>query len=188
MPSLLEVVKALYGTWRFAWLDRGAMRYFDLSHRGVWRSFWAGAICYPVDIALVLYRLDADTLAQSGLLHILIVETISYVAGWAAYPLIALGLCTWLGREEQGFEFIVAYNWAQVPQAVLSALAVLVAKTVLPEELTPDLDLLVVALCAGYEWFIARIAIGAGGWIALAMVLIDYVLSSILNLTAVSLY
>ena len=44
MPSLVEVVQALYGTWRFARLDRGAMRYFDLSHRGVWRSFWAAAL------------------------------------------------------------------------------------------------------------------------------------------------
>ena len=188
MPRLVEVVQALYGTWRFARLDRGAMRYFDLSHRGVWHSFWAAALCYPFDIAVVIHHLDADTLAQSGLLHILIVETISYVAGWAAYPLIALGLCTWLGREEQGFDFVVAYNWAQVPQGLLSAFVVLAAAPLLPDDLVPDLGLLIIALCAGYEWFIARIAIGAGGWIAAAMVLIDYVLSSILNSTATSLY
>jgi len=41
MPSRAEVVQALYGTWRFARLDRSAARFFDLSHHGVWQSFWA---------------------------------------------------------------------------------------------------------------------------------------------------
>jgi|SRR5579864_2912713 len=188
MPSSAEVVQALYGTWRFARLDRSAMRFFDLSHHGVWRSFWAAAICYPLYVILLLERLDADTIAQSGFVHILIVETIGYVTGWAALPLIVLGFCRWLGREEQGFDFIVVYNWSQVLQTALFVLVALVVKPMFPAEVTPDIDFLADAAILAYEWFIALIAIGAGGWIALAIVLIDIVVGMILFMITTGLY
>jgi hypothetical protein len=188
MPTSTEVVQALYGTWRFARLDRGAMRFFDLSHHGVWRSFWAAALCYPLYVVLLLARLDTDTIAQSGWLHILIVETIGYVAGWAAFPLIVLGFCRWIGREEQGFDFIVVYNWSQVLQTALFVLVAVIIKPFLPTEIAPNVDLLADAAILAYEWFIALIAIGAGGWIAAAIVLIDVMLGTILVMTAASLY
>jgi hypothetical protein len=188
MPSSTEVVQALYGTWRFARLDRSAMRFFDLSHPGVWRSFWAAPICYPLYVALLLQRLDADTIAQSGFLHILIVETIGYVAGWAAFPLVVLGFCRWIGREEQGFDFIVVYNWSQVLQTALFLLVAVIVKPLLPTELAPDIDVIADAAILAYEWFIALVAIGAGGWIAAAVVVIDVMLGTILVLTAGSLY
>ena len=188
MPSSAEVVQALYGTWRFARLDRSAMRFFDLSHHGVWRSFWAAALCYPLYVILLLEDLDADTITQSGFAHILIVETIGFVTGWAAFPLIVLGFCRWLGREEQGFDFIVVYNWSQVLQTALFVLVALVIKPIFPAEVAPDIDGLAYAATLAYEWFIALIAIGAGGWVALAFVLIDAVLGTILLLIAQSLY
>lgn len=188
MPSRHEVAQALYGTWRLARLDRGGMGYFDLSHEGVWRSFWAAAICYPGYVALLLLRLDADTIAQSGLIHILIVESIAYVAGWCAFPLVVLGFCRWLGREESGFDFIVAYNWSQVLQTALLLVVGLVVKQLLPDELAPDLDLIADVAILAYEWFIAYVAVGAGGWIAVAIVLIDVVLGSILVMISTSLY
>lgn len=188
MPSRHEMALALYGTWRLARLDRGAMAYFDLSHQGVWRSFWAAAICYPGYIALLLLRLDADTIAQAGLLHILIVESIGYVVGWTAFPLVIFAFCRWLGREESGFDFIVAYNWSQVLQTVLLLVVGLVIKQFLPDEAAPDLDLAADVAILAYEWFIAFVAIGAGGWIAAAVVLTDVVLGSILVMIAASLY
>jgi len=188
MPSSGEVVQALYGTWRFARLDRSAMRFFDLSHRGVWRSFWAAVLCYPLYVILLLHRLDADTIAQSGFLHILIVETIGYVAGWAAFPLIVLGFCRWLGHEEKGFDFIVVYNWSQVLQTALFVLVALIIKPMLPDELGQDVDLISDAAILAYEWFIALIVIGAGGWIAATIVLFDVILGTILVLTGASLY
>ncbi len=188
MPSRAEIVRALYGTWRFARLDRGAARFFDLSHAGVWRSFWAAPICYPLYVVLLLQRLDADTLAQSGFLHILIVETIAYVSGWAAFPLVVLGFCRWIGHEEQGFDFIAVYNWSQILQTALFVLVALVVKPLLPTEIAPDIDLIADAVVLAYEWFIALVMLGAGGWIAGAVVLIDVVLGTILVITASSLY
>jgi hypothetical protein len=187
MPSRAEIWQALYGAWRFARLDRHAMHYFDLSHRGVWRSFWAAPICYPGFLVLLWLRLDDQTLAQSSFGHILLVETIGYVVAWCAFPLAVLGLCRWLGREEQGFEFVTAYNWSQVLQTVLFVLVGLIG-LLLPAGPASDLDLVSYVAALGYEWFIALVAIGAGGWIAGAVVVIDIVLGSFIVLLAGSLY
>ena len=188
MPRLGEVVQALYATWRLARLDRGAMRLFDLSHRGVWRSFWSAALCYPGFLILLFLRLDSATIARSGLAHILLVETIGYVIAWTAFPLLVLGLCRAIGREDEGFEFIVAYNWSQALQTAFLLLVGLVIDQILPRDVGADFDLVAYLVLLGYEWFIALVAIGAGGWIAAAVVVADVVLGSFVVAIAASLY
>ncbi|HEY3917322.1 MAG TPA: hypothetical protein VGL83_05995 [Stellaceae bacterium] len=187
MPTGAEIWQALYGAWRFARLDRQALHYFDLTHRGVWRSFWAAAICYPGFLVLLWLRLDHETLARSSLGHIFLVETIGYVIGWCAFPLAALGFCRWLGHENEGFEFITAYNWSQVLQTVFFLLLALVG-AMLPATLGADLDLAGYVLMLAYEWFIALVVIGAGGGVAVAIVIIDVVLGSIIVVLASGLY
>lgn len=187
MPRLVEILQALYGAWRLARLDRQAMHYFDLSHRGVWRSFWAAPLCYPGFLVLLYLRLDDATLAQSGLGHIVLVETIGYVIAWAAFPLVILAFCRWLGREDRGFEFVTAYNWSQAIQTAFFVLVALLG-VLLPATLAPDLDLASYVAVLGYEWFIALVAIGAGGGIAAAVVAIDVVLGAFIAVTAGSLY
>jgi hypothetical protein len=188
MPKASEIAQALYGTWRLALLDRRGMQCFDLSHRGVWRSFWAAALVYPGFVVLVWSRLDATTVAQSGLAHILLVESIGYVVAWTAFPLAIIGLCQTLGREDQGFEFITAYNWAQVLQTVVLLLVVLVIDQLLPASARPDLGFLAYVVLLAYEWFIALVAIGAGGWVATAVVFIDLVLGTFIVAIAGALY
>ncbi len=187
MPRGAELWQALYGAWRLLRLDRQAMRYFDLSHRGVWRSFWAALYCYPGFLLLLWLRLDAETIAQSSLARIFLVETIGYVVAWCAFPLAAIGVCRWIGREEEGFEFITAYNWSQLLQ---TAFFVLIAAISLPLADSAALGLGRLALIAmlAYEWFIALVAIGAGGWIAAAMVLLDVALGSLIVVIDASLY
>lgn len=187
MPRGAELLQALYGAWRLARLDRQAMHYFDLSHRGVWRSFWAAVYTYPGFLLLLWLRLDAPTIAQSGLGRILLVESIGYVAAWCAFPLAAIGICRWLGREDEGFDFVIAYNWSQVLQ---TAFFVLVALIGLPLSDSAALVLARIGLIAmlGYEWFIALVAIGAGGWVAAGMVVLDVVLGSFIVVITASLY
>jgi hypothetical protein len=188
MPNKAELARALHAAWRLARLDRGGLLEFDLSHHGVWRSFWAAAICYPGFLVLLFARLDADTIAQSGFLHIAIVESIGFVAAWSAFPLIVLAYCKWIGREDRGFEFIVAYNWSQVLQTALLLLAAIGNATIFPDQVGPDVDLVAYVAALGYEWFIALVAIGAGGWIATSIVFFDLALGAILSALAQSLY
>ncbi len=188
MPKAAEIAQALYGTWRLALLDRRGMQCFDLSHRGVWRSFWAAALVYPGFVILLWTRLDATTIAQSGLTHIQLVESIGYVVAWTAFPLAIIGLCQALGREDEGFEFITAYNWAQVLQTAAMLLVVLLSDRLLPAAASSDFTLLAYIVLLAYEWFIALVAIGAGGWIATAVVFIDMVLGTFIVAIAGALY
>ena len=188
MPRGAEILQALYGTWRFARLDRGAMRYFDLSHAGVWRSFWAAAYAYPLFVALVLLRLDAETLERASRLYILAIQTIGYVIGWTAFPLLVIEFTRRIGRGERGFEFVVAYNWSQILQTALLVLVALLVKFVMPKGAAGNLDLLATLAILAYEWFIALIAIGAGGWVAVTIVFLDIAVGTSVMLIAGSLY
>jgi len=187
MPSRTEIWQALYGAWRFARLDRNAIHYFDLSHRGTWRSFWAASLCYPGFLFLVWSRIDEQTLAQSSLGHIFLVETIGYVVAWTAFPLAALALCRALRREERGFDFITAYNWSQLLQTALFVLVALIG-LVVSAGAAGALDRASLVVTMVYEWYIALVAIGAGGWIAGTLVMIDLCISVFIAVVTASLY
>jgi hypothetical protein len=187
MPSGTEISQALYGAWRLAHLDRTAMRHFDLSHRGTWRSFWAALYCYPFFLLERWLELPSENVADAGLGHIFLVESIGYVVGWTAFPLAALALCRWLGREERGFDFITAYNWSVVLQTALFVLIGLVS-LIVPDGTAVALQRLGLIAALIYEWFIALVAIGAGPWIAGLIVTLDIVLGLFIQLTTLSLY
>jgi hypothetical protein len=187
MPSGAEISQALYGAWRLAHLDRKAMHYFDLSHRGTWRSFWAALYCYPFFLLERWLELPSENVADAGVGHIFLVESIGYVIGWTAFPLAALALCRWLGREERGFDFVTAYNWSVVLQTALFVLIGLLA-LVLPDSAAVALQRLGLIAALIYEWFIALVAIGAGPWIAGLIVTLDIVLGLFIQLTTLSLY
>ncbi|HEY1505592.1 MAG TPA: hypothetical protein VGF92_14890 [Stellaceae bacterium] len=187
MPRGAELWQALYGAWRFALLDRQALRYFDLSHRGTWRSFWAAAYCYPFFLLERWLELPAGDVASAGLGHIFFVESIGYLIGWTAFPLAALALCRALGREERGFDFITGYNWSILLQIALFVLIGLLS-LVLPDSAGVALQRLGLIAALIYEWFIALVAIGAGPWIAGVIVIVDIVIGLFIQITALSLY
>jgi len=189
MAAWREVSIGMYGAWRLARLDRSAIALFDRSMEGVWRSFIAAAICYPGFLILVTLRLESAQLEQSGLLHIWLVETIGYVIAWCAFPLLVFRFCRFLGREAQGFDFIIAYNWSQILQtALLLVVAGLVAGAPMTAEVAAILDLVAYLAILFYEWFIAKVALDAGGLVATAVVLIDIVLGSVLVRVTAALY
>lgn len=189
LPSLREVSSGLYGAWRLARLDAGAMVWFDRSIEGTNRSFWAGILCFPGFIALLALRVAPATWAHFGVAHILLVESIGYVVGWTAYPLAALGFCRVLGRDEGGFNFVTAYNWSQILEtALFIIIAVIAALNLLPADAVNLLSALALILVLLYEWFIARVATGAGGLAATALVLLDLVLGAGLSRITQGLY
>jgi hypothetical protein len=187
MPRGAELWRALYGAWRFVLLDRNALHYFDLSHRGTWRSFWAAAYCYPAFLLERWLEVPATDVASAGLGHIFLVESIGYLISWTAFPLAVLALSRWLGREERGFDFITAYNWSIILQIALFVIIGLLS-LILPESAGVALQRLGLVAALIYEWFIALVAIGAGGWIAGVIVILDIVIGLFIQLTALSLY
>jgi hypothetical protein len=180
--SLREMGHGLYGAWRLAWRDRGAMAWFDRSREGAIRSFWAGALCYPGFIGLLLFRLDGAALHAPDIYRIILVETIGYVMGWAAYPLAALTFCRWIAPEERALGFIIAYNWSQVLQtALLLPIGGVGVLHIAPDYIIAYVSTIAYIALLVYEWFIARIALDAGALSATALVLLDVFLGAMIS-------
>jgi hypothetical protein len=184
MPDQEEVLRSIYGAWRLAWLDRSGMGDFNLSVEGFWRSFFAAALVAPGYALLVVQELVARPEAVSPA-WAFVIETLAYGIGWAAFPLAALVLTQLMGLSRNYAAMIIAANWAAVIQigAFLAAVAI--------GFVLPPLAGFTVALATGailfYQWFVIRTALDTTAGIAIALVLVDLLVSSAISLTTDSL-
>jgi hypothetical protein len=184
-----EVQLAVGGALRLARGDRRGLGFFDASIDGFWRSFRAGLICYPLYLLLLSFRIAGSRWAASGPVPILAVETIAYVISWVAFPLLMLSLARWLNRDDRFLPFMVAYNWSQIPQAVLFVLIGLDGATgLLPPPVVQVAGMLSVIAVLVYQWFIARVALAVTGAQATLVVIIDVVLGTAIGRIAERLY
>jgi hypothetical protein len=191
MPTtaLLEMRLALIGTLRLARGDRAGLSCFDRSVDGFWRSFRAALIAYPLYIVLLTMRVSVAEWQRSGGLHIVAVETIGYVIAWVAFPLIMLTVTRWIDRAHRFFDFLVPYNWCQVPQSGLFVLIGLEAGSgVLSIPAAQAVEVTGAVAVLVYEWYIARIALDTTGSAAAFIVLVDVALGVVVNHVASSLY
>jgi hypothetical protein len=179
MPDREEVLSALYGAYRLAWFDCSGMSYFNLTVEGFWRSFFAAVLVAPAYAILV--GMQASSEAEDFNLALLILsEGIGYVLAWCAFPIAALVLTRLLGLDRHYVALIVAHNWSAVLQTAVFVLVVLLG-VILPE----GLNTLVVTLTTGailvYQWFVIRTALQSSGGIALMLLLVDLVVTSMIS-------
>ena len=189
VPAWIEVQLAVGGALKLARGDRRGLGFFDTSIDGFWRSFRAGLICYPFFLILLAFRVSAAHWEASGVMRIVIVETIGYVISWVAFPLLMLPLSRWLGREDRFLPFMVTYNWSQVPQTALFViLAADTASGLLPHAVAQFADFAAAVAVLLYEWYIARVALAVSSSQAVPVVLLDLVLGSVLSRITEALY
>src|SRR5262249_59220098 len=122
MTAWLEARFALVGLLRLVRGDRSGLGCFDRSVDGFWRSFRAAILCYPLYLVLLTMRVAAADWQHAGGLRIVTVETIAYVISWTIFPLLMLSLTRRIGRADRFFDFMVPYNWYQLPQSALFVL------------------------------------------------------------------
>ena len=183
-----EAWLALSGALRLARGDRGGLACFDRSHDGFWRSFRAAAITYPLYLMLLTMRVSVAEWQLSGGWRIVIVETIGYVIAWVAFPLIMLAVTRRIGRAHRFFDFMVPYNWCQLPQSALFVLVGIGSESgILSHRAGASLDIIIAIATLIYEWFIARVALDTTGSTA-AFVVVDLVLGVFINRIAGGLY
>ena len=175
-----EAIVSLYGAWRLARLDARGFELFDKTPAGAMRSFYAAVLVAPMYAAVALMLPVAH--AGSGGLRWLLVETIAYVVSWLAYPVVAEQLTRSMGCRQRFEGYLSAYNWSMVLQnAVLLPLAGLTALDVLPANLTQILWLVALVAIMGYLWFIVRTALEVGAFAAAGLVLLDELLSMLID-------
>jgi hypothetical protein len=185
----VEAQLALVGTLRLARGDRGGLSCFDRSLDGFWRSFLAAVISYPLYLVLLTMRVSVAEWERSGAWRIVTVETIGYVIAWVGFPLLIFYVLRWLGRAHRFFDFMVPYNWCQVPQSGLFVLVGLVSVGgMLSAQASETIDMLAAIATLVYEWFIARVALDTTGLVAALVVLLDLVLGVLISHAAGSLY
>lgn len=184
-----EVRWAMTGCLRLARGDRRGLEYFDRSLDGFWRSFMSAFLSYPFFLILLTMRVSLADWKSAGGLPILLIETIGYVISWVAFPLIMLSVLRWIGREHRFFDFMVPYNWCQLPQSILFVVIGLQSESeALGSSLSQILEFAAAIAVLVYEWYIARVALETSAAAAALVVLVDLVLGVVVTRAAGGLY
>ena len=97
IPTLGETLLALAGLWRFAREGAPALRWFDRSMTGFWRSFGVAIIVAPLQAVWVAAQV-ATPADAAGWLGLITTEASSYVILWVAFPLALYHIAARAGR------------------------------------------------------------------------------------------
>jgi len=183
MAPLAEILKSLYGAYRLARFAPDGLVHFNLTPVGFFRSFTAAAIVAPFFLALMVARFNG--LQDPPVFgRYLILEFLSFVISWCAFPLIMQGLAGSLDRSDKYIRFVVAYNWSMVPQNVIYiSIIILGYWGVLSQGTTNGLALIVLVWSLAYTGYVARTALDVRPMAAAGIVVIDFLLSLCIELS-----
>lgn len=181
MITSQEVSRGLFGAWMLARLDAKGIFLFDNTVEAFWRSFWAAGVALPLyGILLVLRNSGATIGVSSG--TALLIHSIAYVIGWVAFPFAMFYVTRVFDRQQWYCRYIVAYNWSVVLQLSLMLLVTsIVATGMFSPALGSVLTVVTVLAVLIYQGFIARVALQATIPGAVGIVLLDLVLSLLLD-------
>jgi hypothetical protein len=160
-------------------LDVSGMTYFNLTVEGFWRSFFAAVLVAPAYAILVGIQLSAEA-EDFSIALVFLTEGIGYVLAWCAFPLISLVLTRLLGLDRNYVALIVAHNWSAVLQTAAFVVVVLLG-VILPQAFGTLLVTLTTGAILVYQWFVIRTALQSSGGIALMLLLVDLVVTSIIS-------
>ncbi len=182
MPSYRDIVYGIYGAWRLARLDESAMSYFERTPAGFWKSFFAAIIVAPGFAVIIGYEL-AQAELEAGVLRMFLVESLAYLLGWTAFPVIVHQICGAIGKRDAYLGYIVAFNWSKVIQMAVFLPAIgLIALGVLPGDSGGLLRWVVSILILFYQWFVTRTALAVTAIGAVGFVVLDFTIDLIVHM------
>ena len=158
----------------------------DLSIEGFWRSFGVIILILPlIVIAMfgersIVAHVQAEVPPLTG-------GRIAYnlaviVFDWLAFPTVFAVLARVLGLSHRYGRFIIARNWATlVTAAIATPVYLLHLAGVLPPTVVPLVLLIVLGVSLRFAYLIARIALDVPVSLALPIVLVDFLLSILIQ-------
>ena len=174
IPSLGETLLALAGLWRFAREGAPALRWFDRSMAGFWRSFGAAVLVLPLQAAVIYSQMQAPA-DGAGWFRLIAVEASAYVIQWVAFPLALYYIASGLGRVAEYVDFVIVNNWTNVPWMPINLVLLRIAVGgQLSGGLIEFLAIAFYAVTLSFEWFIARQTLRIGGAAAAGLVALDF--------------
>jgi hypothetical protein len=184
-----EVVRSLDGAWQL-FLDRpNAIRRFDVSVDGFWRSFAAIVLVLPsyAFAALAERRVTlTDAIPDETFSDTLFVidGALSLGLDWIMLPLLLAVAARRLGVARNYVAFVVARNWCTVIAALpFGVIGLLFLLDVIGTEAANFLSLVTLFVVLRYSYLVARRALGVSVALAGGLVVFDFVLSLTIALT-----
>ena len=188
--NLAYVREQLEVALRFARFEQNAVRDFDQSFDGFFRSFAGIVLCAPFYVLIVLADRSIAANAATEMpgveigplppanLAFFALESLNYLVNWIAFPLAMIFITRIIGAGPRYVPFIVAYNWTA---CVIFALTVipplLYLSGLVPVAAASALSLPVILLAIAYRFKVAREALQVSGLNAAGIVLFDLLLS-----------
>jgi len=176
IPSIGEIVRAVYGCWCLALNRPGAIELFDRSEAGFWRSFFAAVLALPGIMISEVAHGRGDWL--EGGFHDWISFALRYAIYWLAFPCVAVLIAEKIGVLEKILDFLVPYNWLALTFVYITSLIYLLASG--DGAVAGFFDMLSVVpwlLVVVLRWRWARDLLGVSGLMAAGFVLADELVS-----------
>jgi hypothetical protein len=178
-----EIMRSLNGTWLLFLGKPGAMRFFDTSYQGFWRSFQAIVLIAPAYALTVVAdrrALLSDAVADDAFNEAayMTAKWLTLAVDWAALPLLLAGLGTFLGIRQGYMAYVVARNWSAVLLSLpFAAVGVLDLSGLVSGPLLFFPSLIALAIALRLSFVIAHRALGVGVDVAIGFVVLDFLVS-----------
>jgi hypothetical protein len=174
----------LTGAWQVLLGRPEGLNRLDTSLEGFWRSF--AVVVLVVPFALLALLSQEPSLSESGTplpltRSAFALYGVALLVDWFTFPLVFALLAKPLGLGSRYVPFIVARNWAAV---IISAMLAVVHAShlfgVLPSVAMPFVVIIATAVALRFAYVIARTALVVSMAIALAIVVVDFLISLVI--------
>ena len=175
MSIAASVVNGLRGG---ALLARGrpqGMAFFPGKMDDATRSFVAMALSVPpiVGIRLIGWA-ESGVPANGG--RILLRDLMVYFVSWLVFAIMSYRIAGTTGRIEQWPRFVVAWNWCNVVGNMMVMVGGVPSLLGVPTIIEQVVELVALGWALWLEWYVMRVAFGAGPLLAAYLVMLDQII------------
>jgi hypothetical protein len=194
VPSAEEIARSLRAAWGIFLGRADAMRGFDLSVEGFWRSFFAivlGAPGYFLTAIAAREGMLGNTDPAAGPTGgaFLADAVVGYLGVWLALPVLLALFAGRLGVSGTYPTYVVARNWASVIEIVpAAAVALAYLAGLIGSDLATLLMVVLMIVLLRYDYLVARRSLSVGGGFALAVVATDFVLNLVISSASTAVF
>ncbi len=189
MITSAEITHSLTGAWQLFIGKPDALRGFDTSTDGFWRSFQAIVLVAPI-YALTAFADRTGAFSDSIALGALsegafwAAKALTIAVDWVALPILLAALAGSIGIKRAYPVFIVVRNWATpVMTLPFAVIAVLQTGGVLEGEALIIASLAALAFALRFSYVVARKTLNVTIDVAIGIVALDFLLSLAIALT-----
>jgi hypothetical protein len=184
-----EIARSLSGSWALVQNRPDAMRHFDVSLDGFWRSFQAIILIAPIyaltamaDRRAMLSDAIADeTFSDSAFIT---AKAITLGLDWITLPIILAVVAGPLGIQRGYTAYVVARNWTTVLLILpFAAIALIEMIGLISIEIAALLTFVALAAVFRVSYVVARRALNTGMDIAVGIVVLDFLVSVAIAVT-----